>query len=89
MQARAEPRSAIGAEPHVVDAFVLKLDPSGGYLWSRAFGGPQTTTWAKAAASGMESVVLAGYFDGQINLGGATLTTTGDNDVFVAKLLTP
>lgn len=73
----------------VGDAFVAKFDPSGAHLWSRHLSGPnleQVSDLAIDLQTG--DVVIVGSFDGTINFGNGTLSTTGlaDWDVFIAKL---
>lgn len=69
------------------DAFVLKLNSAGEYVWSNtiAAAGNESGHAVVLDASG-EFVFVAGSFsDGSLNLAGRTLTPTG-SDVFLAKL---
>jgi hypothetical protein len=67
--------------------YMVKLDPSGGYLWSSAFApvnGQQFPTGLATDSSG--NVYVAGAFDTQIGFGAKIFTTLGDTDIYVAKL---
>src|SRR5262249_37264688 len=68
-------------------AFVAKLDTSGNFLWVQPFlsTSGDATTWGIAVdASGY--VYATGYYTGLTSFGSTTLTSAGDQDVFVAKL---
>jgi hypothetical protein len=68
-------------------AFIAKLDPNGTRLWSKAFCSDSSSVTLEAAAtSATGQVVLAGYFQGSTNFGGATLQGAGEHDLFVAVL---
>lgn len=69
------------------DVFVTRLTADLTPLWSKRFGdgGAQRATGVAVGADG--GVAVVGYFTGSIDFGGGpTLTSTGGNDVFVAKL---
>jgi hypothetical protein len=68
------------------DVYVAKLDTSGNHLWSRSFGDGSLDRLHSIAVDGAGDVVLAGYFDGTIDLGGGPLVDVGGYDVFVGKL---
>ena len=68
------------------DVFVVKLDPYGTHVWSRAFGDAGTQA-ALAVAIGPDGhVVLAGRFAGTIDFGDGPLTSADKEDLFVAAL---
>ncbi|MDI1450654.1 hypothetical protein [Polyangium sp. 6x1] len=75
------PRATNGA-----DLFVAILDADGGHIWSRVFGdaAPQTAYGVAFTKSG--DVVVAGEFDGTLDLGGGVLQSAGGGDAFVARL---
>lgn len=67
------------------DGFVAAYDlPSGTHLWSRAIGGSATDFIQDVAVTPSGEVVVAGYSDGTLDLGGGPLTTAGNHDVFLA-----
>ena len=74
------------------DIFVLKLPATGGTpLWSKRFGGPETTTGdyerSFGLAAGLDgSTVVTGYFLGTVNFGADTLTSAGSGDIFVLHI---
>ncbi|MFT3766091.1 MAG: hypothetical protein QM820_11335 [Minicystis sp.] len=68
--------------------FMAELDLAGNHLWSRTFG-PGGAYGASIAYSGMNDVVLTGWLLGQLDFGGGALTTMGNEDIFLAKLLLP
>jgi len=72
------------------DAFVLKLDSLGNFIWARNFGGNTTYTDAMAMALDPSGhLYTTGSFQSMVDFdpGPATfnLTAAGDHDVFVAK----
>jgi len=71
----------------LTDAFVAKLDASGNVAWAKRFGGADAD---QAYDVGVEAstgqAVVVGAFSTTINFGGATLTSAGLRDYFVAKL---
>jgi hypothetical protein len=69
------------------DALLAKLDPDGKPLWIDRFGDPseQTATAVTTTlAGGAYDVVLAGNFEGTIDLGAGPLTSQGGSDFFLA-----
>jgi hypothetical protein len=71
------------------DAFVAKLDPSGAYIWARAFGDAQPQAATGIAFDGPQHLVVSGTFASQIDFGGGPLLGTANGSIFVAKLLVP
>ena len=68
------------------DGFVVKLDADGETVWSLRFGDADNHQAGTAVAvDGQGNVVVAGWFKGVMDLG-AGLTSTGETDLFVAKL---
>lgn len=68
------------------DGFVVKLDPSGGRIWAKAFGGSGTDICTRVAYAKNDLVVLAGTYDSALYFDGTSLSSAGSTDVFVAKL---
>jgi len=69
----------------VEDVFVAKLNPSGGYLWAKGYGGSGYDSGNGIAVDGNGDVVVVGSFQGSLSLGGSAFTSAGGYDVFVAK----
>lgn len=70
------------------DGFVAKLTPSGDVAWVNAFGdaGDAQGPFDVAVGAG-DDIVLGGWFNGTVDLGGGPLVAQGtDADVFLAKL---
>ncbi len=67
------------------DAFVAKYDAQLGHLYSKRFGGAGRQQAYDVAVDSADNLVVGGFFDGTIDLGGGPLTSAGDQDVFVAK----
>lgn len=72
------------------DAFVIKLDASGNFIWGRSFGGPGTQTCESVETDAVGNVYLTGYFpltaDFDPGAGVFEMTALGSSDAFVVKL---
>jgi hypothetical protein len=68
------------------DVFLIKLDAAGGTVWVRSYGDAQDQVAAGVAVDPAYEVIVAGSFEGTIDLGGGPLVSAGQRDVFVAKL---
>ncbi|HKW14050.1 MAG TPA: FlgD immunoglobulin-like domain containing protein [Candidatus Krumholzibacteria bacterium] len=68
------------------DVFLAKLDCFGGHLWSKGWGDAGDQFGNAVRVDPFNNVYLAGAFDGAINFGGGTLTTAGNQDIFLARL---
>ncbi|HZF50800.1 MAG TPA: SBBP repeat-containing protein [Polyangiaceae bacterium] len=66
--------------------FVVKLAPSGEYVWSKVFKATAQSSAFDIAADSSGNVVLTGELQGSINFGGGMLTSAGNTDIFVVKL---
>lgn len=83
--------SAISSWPDS-DAFVVKLDPNGGYLWAKGLGGVNASTEGIGITSdNAGNVFSTGRFRGTVdfdpNAGSSSLTAAGTSwDVYVHKL---
>ncbi|MDI1427988.1 hypothetical protein [Polyangium sorediatum] len=80
-----------GGGPHVSvngtsDVFVLKLNPAGAFVWSRAYGAAGGDEGSAVAVDPAGNVIVAGHFRNTINFGVGTLTAVGLDDLFVLKL---
>jgi hypothetical protein len=52
-------------------------------MWSRTLGGPFNDYVEDVCLGPSHGIVMTGHFSASINLGGATLTSTGERDVFL------
>ncbi|WAS91684.1 hypothetical protein [Nannocystis punicea] len=68
------------------DGFLIKLDPLGEILWSRVYPGSGSQNLRSVDLDGDGNILVAGSFEGTIDLGGGPLATFGFIDGFVAKL---
>ena len=74
------------------DAFITKLDNNGNVLWTKNLGGgvlpsgvlPNRGTGI--ASDGTGNTYATGYFSGTTTFGNITLTSAGNQDVFITKL---
>ncbi len=71
-----------------LDAVVVALDAAGSHMWSRRFGGPGADSAMTAAVAPDGSVVVVGAFEDTADFGGGiALTSAGDRDAFVLRLV--
>jgi len=71
------------------DIFVAKLDSSGNWLWAKKAGGT-LWDWSNGIATDSSgNTYLTGYFSGTASFGGINLTSSGGEDIFVAKAYIP
>ena len=72
------------------DTFVSKLDSTGNFVWSRAWGGPGFDEGKSIFVDEGGDVYTTGWFDGKVDFdpgpGTYYLTSSGDFDIFVSKL---
>jgi len=74
------------ATPGFDDMFLIKLDPNGSHLWSKAVGGNSLDRGIAVAVDGLGHVVATGRFRGTADFGGGPITSEGQtHDVFLAK----
>jgi hypothetical protein len=69
------------------DGFIAKFAPDGAHLWSKAIADKesQLSYGAGIAVTPSGGLVVAGDFDGTINLGGGSLTAYNYGDVFLVS----
>ena len=68
------------------DMFAAKLDPSGNWIWAAQAGGISNQGGNGIVVDGAGNTYVTGYFGGTTNFGSQTVTSSGGNDIFVAKL---
>jgi len=71
-----------------IDVFLAKLSSDGSHVWSKSFGDTNVQNVQGLAVDTAGDVVIAGFFQNDINFGGNTLTSNGLNEMFVAKFMT-
>jgi len=67
------------------DVFVLKLSADGTHRWSRGYGGTSSDFSRAIAVDASGDVSVVGYFRGVASFGGGSLSSAGNDDLFVAK----
>ncbi len=67
------------------DVFLAKFSSSGGHTWSKRMGGTGDDSVSKVALDGSGNIVATGYFNGSVDFGGGTLSSSGGRDIYVAK----
>lgn len=71
-----------------VDVYLAKLGSDGGHVWSKSFGDTNVQNVRSMAVDTAGNIIITGFFQNDINFGGATLTSAGLYDVFLAKFTT-
>jgi len=74
-----------------VDAFILKLDAGGQYVWANSIGGPSVSCYAPALKTdALFNVYVAGYFNGLTDFDPGiavnNLSVSGSHDAYLLKL---
>lgn len=72
-----------------LDAFLIKLDPNGNFLWANKLGGTEYENGDFVGVDSFGFVYMAGYTFGTMDMdpgpGTANITTAGNNDIFIIK----
>jgi gliding motility-associated-like protein len=68
------------------DVFVSKIGPNGSALWSKAATGGSSNQGLDVAVDNTGNVYICGFYGGTLDFGGGvSLTSSGGQDMFVAK----
>lgn len=67
------------------DIYIAKYSPSGAFLWVRTAGGSIGDYAHAIAVDGAGNSYITGEFETTTRFGSVTMTTSGSNDVFLAK----
>jgi len=73
--------SSHGAE----DAFVIRLDSNGQFLWAKSFGSGGTDRGANVVSDSNGNVICNGYYDSSINVDGTILNSPGGSNGYIIK----
>jgi hypothetical protein len=68
------------------DAFVVRFDAGGNYVWAKHFGSAGAIVAASVAMDSTGDAVMTGGFSGPTSFGSMQLTTSAPSGTFVAKL---
>ncbi|MFD3002807.1 SBBP repeat-containing protein [Pontibacter toksunensis] len=67
------------------DVFIAKYDAKGNFLWANRAGGSEKDFGRNIAVDGSGNSYITGPFRGLASFGSTTLTSSGDEDIFIAK----
>lgn len=72
------------------DAYILKLNTNGEFLWAKQFGGPSFDIANAVAVDALGNVYSSGWFEGTVDFnpgfGVNNLTSEGLQDIYIQKL---
>lgn len=71
------------------DAFILKLDENGEFIWAKSIGGALYEGSLDIVCNASEEVIITGYFNGTVDFDpnvGVFEMNAGSNDIFLLKL---
>ena len=68
------------------DIFIAKLDINGNWLWAKKAGGTSYDYGCCIAVDDNGNSYVTGVFEGSATFGTTTLTSSGNEDIFVAKM---
>ncbi|MBW2736660.1 MAG: hypothetical protein JRH20_30090 [Deltaproteobacteria bacterium] len=69
----------------LADIFVTGFTSDGVHRWQRALGGTSTDRGNKVAVDSEGNVIIAGTFKDTADLGGSSVTSMGNTDIFLVK----
>lgn len=68
------------------DIYIAKYDASGNVMWAKSVGGNEGDIVSAIATDANDNIIVAGYFNSpSITFGSITLTSVGEEDIFLAK----
>ncbi|UCH84853.1 MAG: T9SS type A sorting domain-containing protein [Candidatus Latescibacterota bacterium] len=68
------------------DIAVAKFDVDGNHVWSNRYGGADEQRPRGVGVGPEGHITLTGHFESTVDFGGGSLTSAGNNDVFIARL---
>ncbi len=75
-------RSPVG----MTDAYVMKLDMNGNLVWVISFGSDSLDEASDLDIDGDGNIIVAGYFQDTVDIGGEKLIGNGGKNIFLIKL---
>lgn len=76
--------------PNGIDAFILKLDSSGNFLWAKSVGGASDDRGHSISLDSSGNPYITGFFGSTVDfdpdVGTYNLTSSGGKDIYVLKL---
>lgn len=67
------------------DVALAKLNPGGNHLYSKILGGPSADSASEIVIDAENNITITGSFSSTATFGGASLTSAGGFDVFIAR----
>jgi hypothetical protein len=67
------------------DIFIAKYDATGTHQWSKHFGTLANNQGTSLAVDVLGDIVVTGYFNDAVDFGGGSLSSAGQDDIFLAK----
>lgn len=71
------------------DFFVCKLDSAGNFLWAKKAGGAEYDYSNAIALDSAGNIYVTGWFEASASFGANTLTSNGEDDIYIVKLGVP
>lgn len=68
------------------DIVLVKLDPEGNHVWSKAFGGSAQDSGISVATDSENNIVMTGWFGLSVDFGDDQFISAGKDDAFLVKL---
>lgn len=68
------------------DLFLIKHDTLGNVQWAKTFGGAGVDTAGSICTDRMGNIIITGSFSNTISIDSYTFTSTGQKNIFIAKL---
>jgi hypothetical protein len=69
----------------IEDIYIASYDANGTHRWSQRYGSTGYDVGIELALGLSRGVIVAGWFDGTVDLGGGPLTSAGSSDIFLAQ----
>ncbi len=70
------------------DIYIIRLGPAGNVIWARSAGGVSTDSLRDIVLDSANNIYLVGEFFGNASFGGSSISATGMDDGFIAKINT-
>lgn len=70
---------------NLYDMFIVKYDANGNVIWLRQANASNSVLGYRGVTTGDGSTYVEGLFDGSASFGSYNLTSTGSNDIYIAR----
>ena len=68
------------------DVFIAKINSDGTYQWANSIVGSSSDLGQDVVSLDDGGALVSGYFHNTVDIGGTTLTSAGNQDIFIAKV---